>query len=206
MATLTDRLESLDDGHAADICALRIRKEPSMIILFTQEIETVNLHYEEDEAIRSYVQCPGSGCPLCHIGSKPAQFDLLPVYSIDSGNVEVLRISSRRGPGSLLTALAPFLKDPNISNKLFLVSRSGMQYRVECRDLGEKADRGEIEIQAFLKQLENGLELRNAFPFYPPADLAEIERVRKKLNAMGGYSLPNAAAKSDEDSANEEEE
>ena len=123
MPNLLDYTENTDAGHESALNEHRLKKEPSMTILFTQECEEAKLHYESDEAIRSYIQCPGDHCPLCYIGSTPNTFLLLPIYCIETGEVEVLRISQKRGPGTLLGGLRPYLKDPDITDKLLMISR-----------------------------------------------------------------------------------
>ena len=201
MPNLLDYTENTDAGHESALNEHRLKKEPSMTILFTQECEEAKLHYESDEAIRSYIQCPGDHCPLCYIGSTPNTFLLLPIYCIETGEVEVLRISQKRGPGTLLGGLRPYLKDPDITDKLLMISREGPRYKIQSRSLDEKADRGVIEIEAFKRNYERGLKLISAFPRWAPEDLAGLDRIRKKLNALGGYDLSGES----DDEAEEEE-
>lgn len=188
MPKLTNYFQGHQNGAPKSLQELRLGKEPSMVLLFTEEAEDVLLHYEKDEAVRSFVPCPGKDCPLCYVGSAPQKFLLLPVYNIETCRVEVLRIPTTRGPETLVASLLPLLKDPNISNKLFLLSRNIARYRVEIHDLSEDADRGIDAIQSFMEACGNGLKLVSAFPQWSAKELAGVERIRRKLDACGGYS------------------
>ena len=112
------------------------------------------------------------------------------MYSLEDQQVGVIRIADKRSPGSLLTYLTPHLRDPDISKKVLFIRRKGSRYSVEARPLTENASRGEGEIEHFLKQREGGLDFRSAFLHLTPEEYADIERVRRKLDAVGGFEPP----------------
>lgn len=169
---------------------VRLGPLPTALLLFTPDAEEVSLHFVADQAVRSYVPCPGDECPLCYCGVRPSPAFLLPVISIQRRCVQVLRVAQRRGPGSLFTMLAPHLGEEDMANKLYLIRRDGGRYLVETQDLGERADRCDRVITGFLKAREEGLRLTSAFPSYTSEELAEVEEVKRFLDAVGGWSAP----------------
>ena len=198
MSSLIDHFETQDDNQPTGLSECRLGREPTMILAFTGDTDEVALHYESDEAVRSYVPCPGDDCPVCFLGSAPQEFFLLAAFNVESQRVEVLRISKKRGPDSLGAHLIPHLRDPDIANKVVFISRDNSRYRVEVRPLAENADRGAAAISAFQAACEEGLELSSAFPQLSSADIAEVERVRRKLDAVGGYAPSKDSDESDD--------
>lgn len=193
--SLLELLGEGDDQAPQPLVEIRLGDEPAMVMLFTHDVDTVQLHYESDPAVRSYVLCPGKGCPACHLGSSPKQYYLLAVYSVEDQRVGVIRISDVRTPDALATRLLPFLQDDDIAKKVLFVSRNGAKYTVEARPLAEHAYQGEREIEAFEEQRKNGLDLSTAFLRLAPAEYADVERIRRKLDAVGGYEPPKVKAK-----------
>jgi hypothetical protein len=185
MPSLIDSLDGATEHDPTQINELRLREEPATVLLFTDDADEARLHYEADDAIRSYIPCPGEGCPLCGLGNSPQRVFLLPVYNIETGAVEVLRIAAKRGPGSLGALLLPHLKGSHLADKLFLIGRNGMRYSVRTQPLAATADRGVSAIQAFLEARADGLSLVTAFPAMTAAEIADLDRVRRKLDAMG---------------------
>jgi len=190
MVDLFQLVEGVDDSQTGALRELRLNQEPAAIMAFTSDVDVALLHYEIDEAVRGYVPCPGTGCPSCFLGSAPQRFGLLPVLNVESREVEVLRIPTRRSAGSLAAALLPLLKDSDISDKVVMISRQGSRFTARSQPLAENGDRCASAIEAFLAARKDGLKLVSAFPKLSAAELAEVERVRRKLAAVGGYVAP----------------
>jgi hypothetical protein len=179
------------DGAPSPLSELRYGAEPAMVLLFTADCQETSLHYVDDEAVRSYIKCPGAGCPICYTGAAPARFDLLPVFDVESAIVKVLRISDNRRPEGLAAKLIPHLKDPHSADKLVLISRRRMaDYRVESRQIGPDAKRGEAEIKAFGEHLEQGLQMDAAFQAMTHIELAGVPKIAARLAALGGWNPP----------------
>ncbi len=193
MVDIQEVLEAEEPSGPEQLEPVRLGEEPSLLMLFTSDGERARLHFEPDSAVNGYLPCPGEGCPLCFLGQSPKDFALLPVLNLEKRAVEVLRISTRRGPGTLAAGLLPHLRDEAIENEVFSISRVGAKFRVEVRPLGERADRCTGVIEAFLRARGEGLSLLSAFAEYTAAELAEIERVRLKLDAVGGWTPPSGA-------------
>ena len=197
MSRLLDFFSGADDTPQASLAELKLRQDPAMVLLFTDEVEDVALHFVNDPAVKSFVVCPGLGCPICHLGSAPERFALLPVYDAEARMVKVLRVAYTRRSGSLGLALIPHLADQAIANKVIFISRDsrdGWVSRVEARPLQEHADRGEEAIAAFLKARGEGLKLLSAFVSMPVADLADIPAIRRKLDLLGDWAPPQGTA------------
>ncbi len=171
---------------------VRIGATATMLMLFTSDADPARLHWEDDPTVKSYVPCPGAGCPLCFVHEAQTEYQLLPVLELEKKRVGVLMVSMARGPFSLAAQILPHLRDKEIQDKLILVSRDRGKYSVTVRPLGERADRCASAIQAFAQVREAGLRLVTAFPKLSAVELAEVPRVRAKLDAMGGWQPPEA--------------
>jgi len=193
MPDLNAILNATDDNASLPLREVRLGKEPALVLLFTSDVDEVKLHFEEDETVRSYVPCPGDRCPRCFLGSAPGEFYLLPVVNIDSGEVEVLRISAGRGPGALLSLLRPHIQAPDPSQNVLSISRNGSRYRIESSKISEHADRGTRAIESFLAERSAGLQLVSVFPALTAVEMSELPRTARKLEAVGGYRLNGVA-------------
>ena len=166
---------------------VRLSEDPSMLLLFTDEVDTAELHFVDDETVFAYVPCPKTGCPVCFLGMMPRTFHLLPVLNVVKRAVEVLRVSARRGPGTLASGLLPHLTGHGTENKLLLVTRHTSKFYVEVASLSDDADRCTKVIQSFLTARESDLSLLTAFPQFSATDLADVPSIRRALNAVGGW-------------------
>jgi hypothetical protein len=190
MGNLIEYFTGDDNPSQSRLTEMKLGREPAMGLFFTADTEDVRLHYVDDESVRSYVRCPGTGCPLCYCGIEPQSFKLLPTYDVEAGDVKVLRISTRRSPDSLGPLLVPHLRDPDVASKLILLRRDGPKYGVEVRKLGPNAKRGESAIREFLELRGEGLQLQSAFELMSPVELSEVPKVAAKLEAIGGWEQP----------------
>ena len=57
MASLLDLLGDSDDQCPQPLEEVRLGDEPVMVMLFTDDVETVRLHYESDAAVRACRFC-----------------------------------------------------------------------------------------------------------------------------------------------------
>ena len=187
MPSLIKAYESTEGSNQPLLDVIRIREEPAMLLLFTDDTEETRLHYENDDSVRAYIPCATKSCPICHIGNPPKTFYLLPAYDIEATAVGALIISTERGPARLFSLIVPFLQDKNIQDKVALVSRKQFRFHIESRVLPDNADRGELAITSFLRRRESGLQLVSALPQFSPREMADIPRVRRKLEALGAY-------------------
>jgi hypothetical protein len=187
---LFDLVGDAGSSQPASITELRLGTEPATVRLFTSDVEAARLHWESGEPYRTYIVCPGPGCPVCFLGSAPQNCGLIPVYNLETRSVEVLRFSTRQSPGSLVTLLMQLLRDEGIAEKVVLLSRDGSRYSARSQPLAADADHGDAAIASFVEAQKVGLKLAGAFPQPAAAELAEVERVRRKLDAVGGYKLP----------------
>lgn len=193
MSDLSDFLEGDGAGRAAQLRTVRIGDEPAMVLAFTSETEDASLHFEPDPAVNRYVICRGLDCPHCFLGAAPMKVKLLPVYNVESGSVEVLQVPSRLGPNELGPTLARAFAAGDVDTKLFVLSRSkNRQIIANIRPLPETADHGERAIQEFVKSTAAGLRLSSAYWCPTAAELAAVDRVKRKLDATGGYEVPEA--------------
>lgn len=192
MADLFDVFPDAGDLDSAPLTELKVGADPAMVIFFTTETEAVLLHYEQDPAVHSYLVCPGPDCPICRLGSKPEKFGLIPVVNVDSQDVEVLRVPSKRGADALLPQLAEFLRAPNLDGRGALISRDkSYRWRLTSVALEEHSDRGELAVQRFLDRMAAGSDLASAYYRPTAAELADVDRIKRRL----GMIAPRAAQK-----------
>jgi hypothetical protein len=188
--SLREALESGSDGPET-LERARISAAPTLLMLFDDSVENVALHYVYDEAVNSYVPCPGVGCPACFLGEAPHPTFLLPVLHLARRAVQVLLVSPKRGPGTLASGLLPHLEDPTgYADKVFAVTRNGGKFTVRVHALGERADRCVSVVAGFVKARAEGLSLLAAFPEYSAVEFSEIGTVRRGLDAVGGWVPP----------------
>jgi hypothetical protein len=190
---VVDILDALDGGEAElpqTLDPVRLSESTSLLLVFTTDGQRESLHFVDDPAVNAYVPCPGAACPLCHCGQAPTAYYLMPVVNLARRAVEVLRISTRRGPGTLAAGLLPHLRGDDLANKLFRVQRTGAKFVVEVQALGVDADRCVSVVKGFLAAREQGLSLSSAFPEYSATDLAEVPAVQRMVDAIGGWKAP----------------
>lgn len=168
-------------GPLAD---LRLGESAVAALFFTTTGAKTVLHWEPDQSVSSYVICAGEGCPLCAIGDRAKEYVLLPVIEIQSSSVKVLRIPPGRGPGTLASQIAPFLRKTNSTDTAALISRSGTTYTVVEKALSAHADRGVDAVKAYEAAVKEGLKLADTFKSFSIEELAEIPRVRRLLEAF----------------------
>lgn len=188
---MVDILEAFGTASGPERLELvRVGATATMVQFFTRDGDRGRFHWEEDPTVFSYVPCPGTGCPPCFVHEAPTDALLLPVLAVERKAVGVLMVSLARGPLSLGAQLLPHLRDEQIQDKLFLISRERAKYTVEVRPLGERADRCLGAINAFTTARAAGLSLLTAFTKLSAGELAEVPRVRAKLDALGGWTPP----------------
>lgn len=191
---LTEIVKSQSEAKSGIIEELKIDDGSKVMIkLMIEDAEPINLHYEdEDDTFKGYSHCLGEGCPFCLAGFKPSSFILLPVFSVSSNKICVLRISNARGPHRLLPMICRFLTDPDVSQTILTVSRDAKyRYKVEAQNKSEYASIGVDEVADYVRRVEaNEIDIRAIFPKYTDEELRGIPSVRRRLNVLEG-KLPS---------------
>ena len=190
MPSVIDFFSSVPDKSGPQLKELRLGTDPVMVLAFTSDADDASLHWINDAAVKTYVVCPGSHCPVCFLGSAPTKTLLLPLLELEDREIKVLRLSTRRQPGSLGAVLIPHLMTNEIANKVLIIKRDGNKYAVAARPLQPLADRGEDLIRDFLAAKAGGLRLETAFRAMTAAELADVPTIATKLSAIGGWSEP----------------
>lgn len=174
---------------ARSLPEVKLGPDPARVMMFSDAAETVHLHYEGDESVRSYFHCPGSdaGCPYCRLGKKLEEFLLVAVFAIASREVGVLRILSKDGPNRLLSLLRPFLNDEEIDQKGLAISRVGYRYIIEAFPVRPGADVGATAIGKFLESYGLGhVKLAATFPSFTTEELSDVPAIRNELEILDG--------------------
>ena len=185
MATLSEFLRDPDGTAPKQLHLIRLYGDPAEVLVFTDDVEQVLLHWVSDPSVKSFIECPGESCPLCFIGSSPQPNLLLPAYDLIRQRVGVLQIPCERGPGKLLSVLAPHIDGASTTDHFLVISREGRDYFVETIPMLEDGDRGESHIRTFLNHPEVGPLLRSALPQLSRQELARLESVHGRLKRRG---------------------
>jgi hypothetical protein len=188
MADILEAFESASEPQRLEV--VRLGANPALILCFTRDSEPARMHWEDDPTVHAHVPCTDGGCPACFSHEVPVAYHLLPVIEVEKRKVGVLMVSMARGPQSLAAHLLPHLRDSDVDNKLFVISRVQWKFDVTVRPLGERADRCTDIVKAFVAAHSRGLSLLSAFPKLSPADWAEVPRMRARLNTLGGWTPP----------------
>lgn len=190
MTNILEFLGAAGSDSPAGLREVRLSGEPATVIAFTPDGEDVMLHYESSDEVRGYLVCPGVGCPLCYLGSQPAKHILLPVYNIETASIEFLRVPLRFAVGSLGSAIVTILKRTDLLTSVVTIRRVQTRYEATVSPLPQGVDNGRAAINAFIDAHTNGLKLSSAFQQPTAVEIASFDRVRRKLDAVPGWTPP----------------
>jgi len=186
MSSLLDRFGGAsDDQRPEALTAVRLGQKPTKVVLFTDQVEDVLLHYVNDPEVRGYLVCPGGECPLCRIGETPEHFSLLPAYNLAYRTIEALHISDNDAPTSLAIGLLPHLGPEHLRREFLAISRREFgQYLVEAAPLQGDVSLVEAAIERFEASRAKGLELASAYRHMSAEELARVPSIREQLRAI----------------------
>lgn len=188
-----DEFSSASEELAATTVAqpriLNVGKDAAYVSMFTKNGVPVQTHYleEADGFTAGYVHCIGEGCPACRAGLKPSEFLLLPVFDHITGEVAILRISTARGAGKLLTEIGKVMNLPNPDNYIAKISRPDRYtYSVEIKTRSEADPDAIRKVQAFNAQYNNGeIDLAASITKMSASEMTEHPRIAKTLQLEG---------------------
>ena len=190
LVSLTDWAATADqEDTPSSLAVLKLSAEPVYVSFFTDQGADVTAHYLErtETWAGGYVYCLGAGCPACaaHIDRK--RFVLLPVADLTDASVRVLRVPSEKGPGKLLTEMLKVLGLPNRAEIVTKISRtSNYQYIVDAHRQDALSPDVMAAIKRFADQLKaNIIDLRSVVTRLPAAEIAQHERIAKRLALEG---------------------
>ena len=178
-----------DDAEPSSLRVLTVGRDDAYIGIITKEGFPVTAHFLDDSEgwPRGYVHCLGDECPACQAGMKPNSFIYLPVLELSTAQVALLRVSSLRGPGKLITELERVMDHPHIENLVLKVSREG-SYVYSVHVVSEKEhDPDAIRaVQQFRSMLEAGsIEPTASVTKMPSKEMANHPRIQRILQLQG---------------------
>jgi hypothetical protein len=199
MPELFDLLDDPTPDSPDQLRPLILREEPVLVIAFTTDVDEMRDHFEKDPTVNTYVACPGIGCPLCFLKAAATDVVLLPLLNLEDQEVQVLRVPKRYILGSLGSIIFPILRRPDLTDNTLALSRANRRYRVDVQPLADTADRCTEVIEEYLARRRNGLKLTDAVLHLTAQELADVPRIRRKLDAIGGYEPPGKDSTERED-------
>ena len=118
---------------------------------------------------------------------KPNSFIYLPVLELSTAQVALLRVSSLRGPGKLITELERVMDHPHIENLVLKVSREGSYvYSVQVVSEKEHDPDAIRAVQQFRSMLEAGsIEPTASVTKMPSKEMANHPRIQRILQLQG---------------------
>jgi hypothetical protein len=200
MAKLTDLLKAPEQLTGAPLPELFIKQgESELVKLFTEDVEIADLHYETHEVLRGSFHCLGVDCPYCTARKPAAKYYLIPVYSVGSDAIAVLKVPATEGPYKLLSQIRRFFDDPSIASKIIEIRRdNSYNYFVDAMERKEHESLGATRIAAFVKARDAKLVDLGATWRRPTAeDMRAVPNISLKLAVLEGTPSPSEAAFAD---------
>jgi hypothetical protein len=173
---------------SAKMQTVRIDGNSRLLIPFTTHTPSVDLHYVEASAVRSYVHCSGEGCLLCELGKSREQRHLLPVYDPIAGTVVVLPISPNLRPGALLTKLRPIFARVKRGERVIMDIRTPGrgEYVVSDLPIPDSGEDGAAVIGRFVAAYEAGeADLTNVYQQMPRDMLLQVPEIAREARLKG---------------------
>jgi hypothetical protein len=189
MVSLTGWAATTDqDDNSPSLTVVKLSAEPAYVSLFTDQGADVTAHYLErtETWAGGYVYCLGAGCPACAAQIDRKRFVLLPVADLTDARVKILRVPSEKG-GKLVTELLKVLSLPSRAEVVTKISRtSNYQYIVDAHRQDALGPDVLAAIKRFVDQLDaKVIDLRSAVTRLPAAEIAQHERIAKRLALEG---------------------
>jgi hypothetical protein len=167
----------------------RIGQDEKAGVIFTTKHQTIETHYCSEIEIASYIVCnegpSGNDCILCDIGKRKVNMLLFPIYSYDSGKIEVLSVTNSLRPYALLPQIQNVL-DANKMRVIFL-SRDNNKYAISVNKLSKERRKiiGET-IKLFTKSWESQeIDLSSVYKRFKNSTLAKCHEIYQKLELKG---------------------
>jgi hypothetical protein len=162
-----------------------LSESQTSLILFTKGADEAQIHYCKESEINSYVQCNGDDCVLCQAGVKKVKMNLLPVYSPQSGEIEVLTFSDKKRPGSLLPQLQNVLGSP-LPQVLFISRPDPYSFELIAKPVPQGVDAGRAVAEAFMVEWESHrIDLKTIYPVHSNQVLSGVPGIRRELEVRG---------------------
>ncbi len=151
--------ETSVEANASSLQIMSISNDAAYLGFFTKDGFPIEVHWMKEAPgwAPGFVHCLGDECPACKAGLKINRYILLPVLDRITAKVFMLRISTARGPGKLITELGKVLSLPEPEKAIVKVMRED-RYTYSVEILGEaEHDPDAIRaVQQFKEQVETG--------------------------------------------------
>ena len=162
-------------------------KESREIVYFTLSGEELGLHFEPSEpSIKGFFRCPRENCPYCRFGKPATETLLLPVISVEDGDVKTLRHplpTGRQDARALLPQIMALDDSGTLADSYIMVSSPEKgRYEVEAVP-GDVAAMGDLTAVKEFVALYNAGKIFLADTFAAPTveELNQVPWVRRKL-------------------------
>ena len=168
---------------------IRLGNDEEALIPFTSDVESVDLHYLDNPAIKNYIHCNGADCVLCQIGKNVSKKLLLPVFRPVAKLVGILPMSDNMKPGALAPQLIRQLKDLSIAGRrsvVFIKKLDLYSFTVQSTPIPQHVDDGASQIKEFEELLSSGkFNLASVYPTHTNEQLKLFDDIREQLKLRG---------------------
>jgi hypothetical protein len=155
------------------------------VILFTKGADEAQIHYCKEPDIKSYVHCNGDDCVLCQTGVKKVKMNLMPVYSPQAGEIEVLTFTDIKRPGALLPQLQNVLGCP-LPQVLLIRRPDNYSFELIAKPVPKGVDTGMDVAEAFMAEWKsNRIDLKTIYAVYSNQVLSSLSGIRRELEVRG---------------------
>jgi hypothetical protein len=161
----------------------------SSVVFFTNEYRECFLHYTNYDDLRGYSLCNEDigDCILCQAGKERVKKYLIPVFSVESGIVELLPVSPSVRPLALLPQISNIIINKKCKKIVAYISRQDGKYQVSTGYL-DKEVRSEVlhTIRQFIEDWDSGeLDFGSVYRRVDNDTLSGIPEIERLLKAKG---------------------
>lgn len=181
--------EATEEKEQSSIRIMSIGKDAAYLGLFTKDGFRAKVHWIKEAPgwEPGFVHCLGDDCPACKAGLQTSNYILLPVLDRITAEVSLLRVSSVRGPGKLVTELGKVLGLPELENAIIKISRENRyNYKVDVVGEAEHDPDAIRAVQKFKEQVAAGLsDPLSSITTMSAEEMADHPHIEKILRLQG---------------------
>ena len=179
------------DGQSLSLSQVKLGRDETALVPFTLDTVPMTIHYCEEQEVRSYVACAGSGCVLCKIGRGRDERLLLPVYVPLEQRVSVVLLSKSMRPQALLPQIVAHMKPAEEAGKrvVLFIRRlaDNSSFTVNARHLRPGDDDGASLVKQFLADVEaRKVNLRSIVQHLTTEQLCAVGSIARMLELKEG--------------------
>ena len=183
---MRDLFDTYGDAPKQKLDILFPNSEGTPVIPVNSYAVPIYNHYVKERNLS--VQCNGSKCVLCEANYKISEKHLLPVYSVENGNIAILPISGQmdsKNGNPLMAQILPELGKAKEKRRLIIVKKySNWDYEISSLPLNPEIEEEAMPvIEEFLENIDD-FDFGSIYAKMSNEDLLKIPEVKRKHKAF----------------------